>query len=526
MTISRSRSNSNDQQQMTTSSRIVQQLASAPVSPTTMTTNANGGTSNLQHQQQAVMYCAVCGDKASGRHYGVISCEGCKGFFKRSVRKNVKYNCLSNKNCPITKYMRNRCQFCRWQKCLHSGMRVEAVQNERRPYIYAATSTPSTATPASKSNSTINNSIVVSPTTTTTGYNSQSLTNTSLDLSANHSVDNMSICSNGSGQQQQQQQHHQKAVNIRKQKLMSSLETVSSSPPPQPPGQQLINNKLNDLANLAHLSPHEILLRHQQQQQMLEKQQMQMQQNLHDSQLISSNSSSNNNNSLSPASSLSSCMSPISSTNSSNLLVNSLSTTTTAASIAANRNNNKISPLRLFSSDETSNIITFGSSNIQDAISKAFDNLAQAANYSNINSSSSNGKCDFKELMSNEKKYWSQINGALIDELQSKFSILSPASTALTFSNKFICETASRLLFESVYWIRDNSAFKLIDSNIQILLLQKNWIDLFVLGMLQCANVLSLSNMISTICTEFKGHLNSSEYFFLLFCSLFSTNFY
>ena len=162
----------------------------------------------------------------------------------------------------------------------------------------------------------------------------------------------------------------------------------------------------------------------------------------------------------------------------------------------------------------STNSITFGSSNIQDAISKAFDNLAQAANYSNMNSSSANGKCDFNELMSNEKKYWGQINGALIDDLQAKFSILPPGPIPLAFNNKFICESASRLLFESVSWIKVNNSFKLIDSNIQILLLQKNWIDLFVLGMLQCANILSLSSMISTICAEFKGNLNSSKLFF------------
>ncbi|XP_074885197.1 nuclear receptor subfamily 4 group A member 2 isoform X3 [Buteo buteo] len=66
--------------------------------------------------------CAVCGDNAACQHYGVRTCEGCKGFFKRTVQKNAKYVCLANKNCPVDKRRRNRCQYCRFQKCLAVGM--------------------------------------------------------------------------------------------------------------------------------------------------------------------------------------------------------------------------------------------------------------------------------------------------------------------------------------------------------------------------------------------------------------------
>ena len=58
--------------------------------------------------------CTICGDKASGKHYGVYSCEGCKGFFKRTVRKELSYACREAKNCVIDKRQRNRCQYCRY----------------------------------------------------------------------------------------------------------------------------------------------------------------------------------------------------------------------------------------------------------------------------------------------------------------------------------------------------------------------------------------------------------------------------
>ncbi|XP_047715137.1 retinoic acid receptor RXR-beta isoform X5 [Prionailurus viverrinus] len=76
--------------------------------------------------------CAICGDRSSGKHYGVYSCEGCKGFFKRTIRKDLTYSCRDNKDCTVDKRQRNRCQYCRYQKCLATGMKREAVQEERQ----------------------------------------------------------------------------------------------------------------------------------------------------------------------------------------------------------------------------------------------------------------------------------------------------------------------------------------------------------------------------------------------------------
>uniref|UniRef100_A0A9J7Z189 Retinoid x receptor, beta a n=1 Tax=Cyprinus carpio carpio TaxID=630221 RepID=A0A9J7Z189_CYPCA len=76
--------------------------------------------------------CAICGDRSSGKHYGVYSCEGCKGFFKRTVRKDLSYTCRDSKDCLVDKRQRNRCQYCRYQKCLAMGMKREAVQEERQ----------------------------------------------------------------------------------------------------------------------------------------------------------------------------------------------------------------------------------------------------------------------------------------------------------------------------------------------------------------------------------------------------------
>ncbi|XP_047515577.1 probable nuclear hormone receptor HR38 [Pieris napi] len=80
--------------------------------------------------QSPSQLCAVCGDTAACQHYGVRTCEGCKGFFKRTVQKGSKYVCLAEKSCPVDKRRRNRCQFCRFQKCLAVGMVKEVVRTD------------------------------------------------------------------------------------------------------------------------------------------------------------------------------------------------------------------------------------------------------------------------------------------------------------------------------------------------------------------------------------------------------------
>ena len=69
--------------------------------------------------------CLICSDKASGYHYSVYSCEGCKGFFKRTVQKNLHYTCKETGHCSINKFTRNNCQYCRFGRCLEKGMKRE-----------------------------------------------------------------------------------------------------------------------------------------------------------------------------------------------------------------------------------------------------------------------------------------------------------------------------------------------------------------------------------------------------------------
>uniref|UniRef100_A0AC34QS69 Uncharacterized protein n=1 Tax=Panagrolaimus sp. JU765 TaxID=591449 RepID=A0AC34QS69_9BILA len=74
---------------------------------------------------------SVCNDEASGRHYGVTACFGCKGFFRRTVRANKVYTCRYEEKCQIDKAGRNVCRSCRFRKCLEVGMEPDAIRPDR-----------------------------------------------------------------------------------------------------------------------------------------------------------------------------------------------------------------------------------------------------------------------------------------------------------------------------------------------------------------------------------------------------------
>ena len=82
------------------------------------------------NKQDANFMCVVCSDRASGYHYGVPACEGCKAFFKRSLQsKELNYKCPANSSCIIDKMSRKCCQACRLKKCQDVGMSRECKYN-------------------------------------------------------------------------------------------------------------------------------------------------------------------------------------------------------------------------------------------------------------------------------------------------------------------------------------------------------------------------------------------------------------
>uniref|UniRef100_A0A8C4EBH9 Vitamin D receptor n=2 Tax=Dicentrarchus labrax TaxID=13489 RepID=A0A8C4EBH9_DICLA len=99
---------------------------SSPVlmEPMTVTTSVVGPE---EFDRNAPRICGVCGDKATGFHFNAMTCEGCKGFFRRSMKRKASFTCPFNGSCTITKDNRRHCQACRLKRCIDIGMMKEFI---------------------------------------------------------------------------------------------------------------------------------------------------------------------------------------------------------------------------------------------------------------------------------------------------------------------------------------------------------------------------------------------------------------
>lgn len=84
---------------------------------------SKGANGNAQERGEKNDECVICGDESSGYHYGAVTCEACKLFFKRKSlqNSNIKFtDCVDNK-CNISSELRKNCSRCRYKKCIAMG---------------------------------------------------------------------------------------------------------------------------------------------------------------------------------------------------------------------------------------------------------------------------------------------------------------------------------------------------------------------------------------------------------------------
>ncbi|CAF5058402.1 unnamed protein product, partial [Rotaria sp. Silwood1] len=70
------------------------------------------------------LICTICGDRAIGYNYAVLSCASCKAFFIEMK----KFKCLTNHGQCIIDYKISRKYYrCRLERCFAMGMRKDLL---------------------------------------------------------------------------------------------------------------------------------------------------------------------------------------------------------------------------------------------------------------------------------------------------------------------------------------------------------------------------------------------------------------
>ncbi|VDM19951.1 unnamed protein product, partial [Hydatigera taeniaeformis] len=87
------------------------------------------------------------------------------GFFRRSIQKQIEYKCLREGKCTVVRLNRNRCQYCRFRKCIAAGMSKDSVRYGRIP-SQMQQKTPTRPSPSSSACAATAPTVVVPPAAT------------------------------------------------------------------------------------------------------------------------------------------------------------------------------------------------------------------------------------------------------------------------------------------------------------------------------------------------------------------------
>jgi len=118
-----------------------------------------------------------------------------------------------------------------------------------------------------------------------------------------------------------------------------------------------------------------------------------------------------------------------------------------------------------------------------------------------VTSQSEDGSDTDDEMLS------SVMEAPLLEEKQLKFDLNVPRPMMQNLSIHFVCETASRLLFQTLNWIKSIQAFNLLKYDSQVGLVRNSWSDLFVLGLAQCSGLVSVPSILSLIVSHQQNRL-------------------
>ena len=66
-----------------------------------VTKNGEGDASSVTKNRSKI--CSICGDAAKSQHFGAVSCDSCKAFFRRTVQaeNHANYKCPFDVSCLV-----------------------------------------------------------------------------------------------------------------------------------------------------------------------------------------------------------------------------------------------------------------------------------------------------------------------------------------------------------------------------------------------------------------------------------------